>query len=365
MSFGGQRVLLKTPLATGSGYGRDGIDVAMRLEDIGADVHLEPTFVNVPLPPQVANMFTKPRPERFEVAITHIDPQQLAVSFKEGITRASDIVVGWTMWEFLSFGNQEFIQALRNQIELMDVVLAYDEVSASALRPLMDEPERLKILQGGYDSDYWEPKEEDTLRSWDGTFKFAMNGTMNQRKNPFASINAFQKLKEEHGDDFDAELHMKTTSMVLHPAIQQWMPGIKIYYEGWSPAKLRQFYFGINCLLAPSWGEGKNLPALEAQTSGCPVMVSEFGGHMQWADPQWSYLIPGTVTDKRVPGMPYLEVDEDKLAELMWHVYTHREEAKLKGEIAARVIPQQCDWARVIEKLGHILDEVKPRTRST
>jgi hypothetical protein len=35
----------------------------------------------------------------------------------------------------------------------------------------------------------------------------------------------------------------------------------------------------------------------------------------------------------------------------MWHVYTHRAEAKEKGLIASRTIPAMCDWSVVVRSL--------------
>jgi hypothetical protein len=35
----------------------------------------------------------------------------------------------------------------------------------------------------------------------------------------------------------------------------------------------------------------------------------------------------------------------------MWHIYTHRGEAREKGLKASRIIPRMCDWQVVIEAL--------------
>lgn len=325
---------------------------------MGAEVHLEPRTVQVPLTMTVAEMLTRSRPPHFELAIQHEYPGELG--FPERFKNHADKIVGWTMYEFLNFGGEEEMTlGLRERIAHLDLLLVYDEVSQSAFAEYFD-PARTQILQGGYDSKTWTPiGEEIGSRSWDGTFVFVMNGTMNRRKNPFAAINAFKKLKDEYGDQFDAELHMKTTSKVLHPAMMDWCPGLKIFYETWTTEQLKMFYLNANCLLAPSWGEGKNLPALEAMTTGCPTIVSKFGGHMQWAGSDWTYLLDGTI-EEHAPGQGSFRVDENQLAETMWHVYNNRQEAKQKGEQAARIIPVMCDWESVLERLSFRLDELKP-----
>lgn len=355
----GFRVLLKTAINPSTGYGIDGITLAQHLTELGADVHLEPLFVGVPIPPEVAYLFTKPRPEHFELALVHLDPKQLEAP--PGLAKAADKVIGWSMWEFSSMSAEEWAPKLESQLKYFDSILVYDETSKQAFSEYVD-PNELIVLQGGYDSKFWSPKPTDIERNWGGTFHFGMVGALGQRKNPFATIKAFNLLKEEHGDDFDAMLHLKDMGHALSPMMESVMPGIKIYHQNWPPSYLKDFYFKLNCLVAPSWGEGKNLPALEAQTTGIPVIASKCGGHMQWADPQWTYLIDGELAAHNNVHFS-LRVDYKELAELMWHVYTHRDEARLKGQLASKYIPQQCDWQAVLEKFQFVVDDIKPKPR--
>ena len=44
-------------------------------------------------------------------------------------------------------------------------------------------------------------------------------------------------------------------------------------------------------------------------------------------------------------------VSVEHLKDVIWHIYTHRGEAREKGELASRVIPQMCDWPVVVENL--------------
>lgn len=352
----GDRLLLKTPLNSHTGYGKDGMQLAVALAEAGSEVHLEPRNVGVPLTPEVAAMLTIPRPNRFEIALQHEYPG--GIDFPERIRQFAPLVVAWTMYEFLGFGSDtEQIHNLEERLKPYDLLLAYDSVTKSAFSEYMDES-KIKILQGGYDSHFWTLKDEEhEYRRWDDTFIFVMNGTMNMRKNPFAAIRAFTMLKDEYGDQFDAQLILKTTSRTLHPAMMDHNPGLKIIYDFWNEAQIKSLYLASNCLLAPSWGEGKNLPALESQTTGLPVIVSDFGGHKQWASDEWAYLVGGTI-EEHSPGQGSMRVDEEKLAETMWYVYNNRTEARLKGEKASQIIPSMCDWSVVVERLKNILSHL-------
>lgn len=361
MSLVSERVLLKTPINPTTGYGNDGIALAQELHEIGAELHLEPLWVGIPLPGDVAALFTRERPDNFAVAINHVDPEQLLCP--PGLQLAARKTVAWSMWEFTSFQGEKFVSDLVERLAAFDLVLVYDDVSRQAFEPYIDEPERLKILQGGYNSDLWRPAQEDRERDWNGTFRYGMVGNLTQRKNPFAAIRAFNALKEEHGTAFDAELHLKTVSRTLHPAMEQAYPGLKIHFDQWTRKQLKNFYLSINCLLAPSWGEGKNLPALEAQTTGCPVIASKFGGHLQWASEDWNYLVNGPL-EEHVLGQKSMRVDEDELKAAMWRAYSNRAEAREKGLLASRMIPQQCDWSNVVERLSFLIDAVTPRPRN-
>lgn len=347
------RVLFKTALTPFTGYGMDGLGLAVALGNAGFDVTLSPTIVEPPLPAPVAALLTRPIEPMYDLLLNHADPISLGLS--GGERRAAHKTMAWTMWEFRSMG-EEFDKpfgppgqekTLAERLATYDVLGVYDEVSREALEPHATGPEIIK-LQGGYWADAWRADPRD--RDWDGTFRFCMHGQLHQRKNPFVAIEAFNKLKAEHGDDFDAELHLKTTIRVLHPAMEKAYPGIKIHYETWSEQQLKDYYLYCHCFLAPSWGEGKNLPALQAQTTGMPVIATEVGGHAEWMEKEWSYAVDYT-WGEHVPGVQSARADVDHLMKLMWHVYNNREEARRKGELAARVIPPMMDWSKVVDRL--------------
>jgi glycosyltransferase involved in cell wall biosynthesis len=348
-AFDGKRVMLLSSIGSSTGYGNDGINLAMELIERGADLHVNPGEVGIPIPAPVAQLFTKQRPVDFDVVIQHSDPGQLAMP--PLLARITKTSVAWSMWEFTGFGGEKFEEHMKIRMENFQHVLAYDDTSKAALQPYW--AGEIGTLQGGYRADNWKVRPEDTQRDWDGTFKFLMLGALGLRKNPFAAIEAFGQLKAEHGKDFDAQLHIKNNLGNLHPAIQQAYPGVRIHTDVWSHKQMREFYLSGHCLVAPSWGEGKNLPALEAQTMGIPALVSDCGGHRQW-NFQPELLVPGTMAEHdpiRKPGQESVRVDVAALRDKMWSLYSDRAHTRELGSQAAATIPAMCDWGRVVDRL--------------
>jgi glycosyltransferase involved in cell wall biosynthesis len=262
-----------------------------------------------------------------------------------------------TMWEYERYrpDGWERTRVMLEESEF-DLILAYDEVTAAALSDEEVNPGvPVRVLQGGFSPEYWS-RADPRARDWSGTFRFAMVGRLDPRKNPWAAIRAFGRLKDEHGEEFDAELHLKTTIPgLIPPQVGERWPGIHIHLEWWTPERMLEFYAATHCLLAPSTGEGKNVPALEAMTTGIPVIATDYGGHRGWLSPEYAY--PLGWTPHEFAAGPAAQPDEDELAELMWHVYTHRDEARGKGEVAARVIPPAMSWASVVRRLTAVMGQ--------
>lgn len=336
-------VLLKIPLSAGKGYGHDGFSLSRALTVAGCDVRLLPTDVTPPLPMPVAQLLVKDLNVDFDYLIHHVDPHSLGLT--EGEKRLPAKKIAWTMWEYSGFP-AEIAETLAERLDGYDLLFVYDEVSAGALRPFAEAAGvPMRVLQGGYFAD--EYRGDLSQRDWAGPFRFCMVGQLGPRKNPHVAIRAFEKVREKHPT---AELHLKTNVRTLHPAMEKHNPGLKIHYELWSPERLQDFYLNSHCYVAPSWGEGKNLPALEAMTTGIPVIYSAIGGHLQWGTSDVGWPVGGTI-EEHEPGLGSLRVDQEALTEAMLEAIESPSETRRKGEVASRLIPAMCDWSVVVRKL--------------
>lgn len=253
-----------------------------------------------------------------------------------------------------SLDNMKGRSKLAKHLANMDLLLGYDQVSVGALRPYVERAKHgpaLAALQGGFDSAGWQYTERDWFSD---RFGFCMVGQLHPRKDPFLAVQAFQELKEEKGADFEgAELHLKTTIQTLHPAMEQVIPKLRIHFAVWPTAMLTEFYAAQHVLLAPSRGEGKNLPALEFQSTGGAVIATAWGGHTGWLNREFAYPLDyelRAITPGK-PGCMQARASKDHLKQLMWETFTDRAETKRRGELASIIIPQTMDWSVVVVKL--------------
>lgn len=352
------RVLVKTPVSVYSGYGNDGIGFCRALMRSGADVYLQPTHVDAPLPEDVLSLLGKRLEAPFDLMLHHVDPMQMGLLPQE--RNACKVTVGMSMWEYSNFGNLKGRSKLRKALSTYDLVLGYDEVTRQCFEPYVNSSKTaLGILQGGFLPENWPQVDKDWVSD---RFAFCMTGMLSERKDPFVTILAFKELKEEYPEEFEpAELHLKTMAPGLHSAMEQWVPKLKVHYESWPEDVLKQFYASMHVLCAPSRGEGKNMPALEFQSMGGAVIATNWGGHTGWLSPEYAYPLDY----KLMPLDDNLKVfnaraDKDHMKQLMLHTFRNRAEVKRKAELAAQVIPQTMSWDSVVTKLYSKVAELVP-----
>ncbi len=336
------KVLLRIPLNTSSGYGNDGVGMALAFRQAGCDVHLMPSDVVPPLPPDVTDLLTKKPAPPYDVVIHHLDPPNLAADKRP----VEAFTVAWTMWEMSSLDNMTGRSKLRSNLKNYDLVVGYDKVSTGALAPYVTGASA--TVQGGYWPQLW----PFTPRDWNtDVTNFCMVGNLMDRKNPFVAIEAFQELQEER-PELKMRLTLKTIGPGLHSKIEQWVPNVRVIYEHWDDDMMRSFYASQHVLIAPSRGEGKNLPCLEMLSTGGTVIATNIGGHAQWLSTSIGFpldyeLVP--VFGK--PDCLWADADKAHLKDLMAYAATNHGDLRRKGELAAELIPAMCAWPVAIDRL--------------
>lgn len=377
MTTAAPRIYLRVPLSPFSGYGADGIGIAKALIEAGADVMVEPTVVQYPLPDVVNSHINKEVRGPFDVSIVHVDPMILKAS-KE-LKENSTVVIGWSMWEYSNLsnlaaslppGSPPLDEFMRENLENFDVIVAYDQNTKDSFEPYFDGP--IVVVQGGFDPTMWK---ELVDRDWSSKeFRFCQIGVLSQRKDPFVTIEAFG-LAKSMDPEFNrwARLSLKTTAPGLHTKMEEMFgewdeelgrrverdpetgeayQSLRIFYDMWPTDVVRKFYEANHVLVSPSRGEGKNMPALEFLSTGGSVIATNWGGHLQWLSDDYAYRLDYTLAPSD-PGSEALNAraSVQHLAELMLHTFHNRAEVQNKGSIAASVIPLMSSWPKVMERL--------------
>lgn len=346
------KVLVKTALSPYSGYGNDGLEMLTAMIKRGWDVYVQPMFVQVPLPEHIAALLTKELRAPFDLYIQHTDPGALDLPDQD--VEIADVKVAWSMWEYTGFKKVmpgKTRRTLKTRLSNFDVLAGYSDVDREAFGPYFDGP--LVIQQGGFDPDKW-PVIPD--RDWDDEkIRFIQHGVLSQRKDPFVLIGAFAELSAEN-EEFaqGATLALHTTAPGIHSAIEQVYTNVRVFYDVWPVETVREFYGSAHVLVAPSRGEGKNLPALEFMSTGGTVIATDWAGHQQWLSPEYAYpldysLAPA-VDDYRTDAMN-ARASRDHLKALLLHCFENRDEVRRKGEIASEVIPKAHSWDHVLDGL--------------
>lgn len=340
------KILLRTPIDQVTGYGRDGIGLAQALLDRGHDVRLSPTSVGVPIPRDIAGLLTYDLDGPFDVAIHHLEPATVNLSKSEA--DMARINIFWSMWEWESIDPSviDWATTFEQRIQHFDHVVAYDSQSLNAFAPYTNA--ETHVVQGGYTSEFW-PLVSRTINSNEKPFVFGMNGKLTVRKGVYTAYMAFNRFKEKY-PDANAELVLHSSAQVF----PQGMPlseGVTVIEKRWTQDQVKEFYSSIDCFLAPSWGEGKNLPPMEALSCGVPVILSDIPAHKAWANSSIATFV--ATTDKFcIPGHKGAYVDPEDLADLMYEHYTNRFQNLSKAMSGSRTVASSMDWFRCIERLG-------------
>jgi len=363
------KVLLKIPLSRYSGYGNDGIGLAQALMRWGADVYVSPTHVDSGLPEDVAMLLSKELRAPFDLFINHVDP--MALEAKEEVVRNCGVSIAWTMWEYSNVLNMDKkpLKTLRKRLKRFDAFVGYSDIDVDSFRPYYKGP--IFVQQGGFDPTEW----PELPRDWDcREFYFFMIGVLSERKDPFVAIEAFNRAKQAD-PEFDrwARLSLKTTAPGLHHKIEdlyrqtdpetgQEYTSLRVFYDIWPTSVVKEFYKVQHVLLAPSRGEGKNMPALEFMSTGGTVIATNWAGHKQWLSPDYAYPLNYSLAPESIYHKETLNAraDVQHLAELMLHCFRNRAEVREKGHIAAQVVPASHSWDKVVENLFLKLREALP-----
>lgn len=124
-------------------------------------------------------------------------------------------------------------------------------------------------------------------------------------------------------------------------------PYIELIDEDLDEAAMLGLMAGADAVVLPARGEGFNLPAAEAMAAGRPLIVTGFGGHMDFCDPSTARLLGYRLAPSRSHVAQstslWAEPDADDLAAALREIVADREAALGRARVARAAAARAFD----------------------
>ncbi|MGQ9830941.1 MAG: glycosyltransferase family 4 protein [Thermochromatium sp.] len=148
-----------------------------------------------------------------------------------------------------------------------------------------------------------------------------------------------------------------------HRARDRHYPRVKVILDDWTPGQIAGLYEACQALVAPSRGEGFGLPIAEAMLHGRPVIVTGWGGHLDFCDADTAWLIDQRPAPARThlsePDSLWSEPNPQHLAQLMREVYMATpEQLRPRLELARARVRERYTWSRVARLTRNALAQI-------
>jgi glycosyltransferase involved in cell wall biosynthesis len=211
----------------------------------------------------------------------------------------------------------------------------------------------------------------------DSTFVFYSVLQFTERKCPTELIKAYWRafqndedvalvLKTYRSDYSDGEKEAIRTTVkrlkIVSPAKKY--PPIFLLLDMLPEEEINALHNRGDCFVSLDRGEGFGLGAFQAGAVGNPIVVTGFGGALEYAKPEHSYLVDYVETPVYgMPWSPWYLLEQDWAhpsathgAKLMKHVFENQDEAKQKGLMLQKYIEKNFSRRVIGQK---IVDAIK------
>ena len=223
--------------------------------------------------------------------------------------------------------------------------------------------ERVFVVHEGVDGDYFKPGQSQS----NGRFQFLHFGRWDFRKSTAEIIRSF--IEEFDGEDtelvigvdssfpIDGEVLRTEDRLKKHNLLH---PQIKVAHFLPRSDYLAYLQTG-NCLVTCARAEGWSLSLIEGQACGIPVICSDYGAQLEFAEGvAHKVRIEGLFPTKNILYQPdgigeWCEPDFDHLKEVMRDVYNNYEVYKVKAVSQAVYVRTAFAWDKAAEQAVQIL----------
>ena len=196
-------------------------------------------------------------------------------------------------------------------------------------------------------------------------YTFGTFARLSIRKGTDLLVKAF---REEFKGIDDVRLILKTSDHFITMPMEKGAmddPRIKLIWNPMSHQQILELLKEIDCFVFPSRGEGFGLPAIEAMSTGCPTIMTNWGGLADFGSKKDTMLLDGKFIDAddftkviyKEPCGEWYEPNYEQLKQWMRWSYENRKEAKKMGKMASERIHRDWNWSVVVKELTDDLDK--------
>jgi glycosyltransferase involved in cell wall biosynthesis len=348
----GLHIFWASPFSLGDGYGTAACQTVLAMDAIGIRVHAAFCWFHslIGVDRRITQLLQTAHPAPMMVGICMATPgefRKLPTPYKIGFTmyEADDPLRNLPEW--------------RHDCAVVDQLFVPSEHSKRVFEQFVTAPIQVVPL---ITNPYFKATAEERIRRAQKPFVFGMHGTLTGRKSPLELIDAFQKAFPK---ERDVELQLKTRLGVVGANQEQIPkvldPRVKIINDNWLLPQMRQWLVKtVDCYIFPSKGEGFGMPPREAMLAGCPTLVSNNTGLVDFANADYNWPIPTKKEEDSPLGGKWRVPDWDYLIETMRWIYHNREEAALRAMIGSNWYASNFGPEPVAQKLLNILNDIDP-----
>jgi GT2 family glycosyltransferase len=273
--------------------------------------------------------------------------------------------IGYTMLEVNGFPKDWVAEA--NQ---MDEVWVPSKFNRDAfLRCGLKRP--IHVMPLGVDSDYFNPGIR-AHRNPAGEFVFLSLFEWGERKEPELLLRCFNEV-------FSADEPVRLVCKIINrdPGIRvnEAIRALRLRPDGGKVSylfnvefphyQLGSLYCSADAFIAVSRGEGWNMPLMEAMACGLPAIATDWGAHQEWVTEESAYPlrilgeVPARAKCPYYHGFNWAEPDPEHFRVLLREIYENQDEARRRGQQAARTIAAEWTWNNAASRIRQRLEEVQ------
>jgi hypothetical protein len=224
----------------------------------------------------------------------------------------------------------------------------------------------------GVDPNYFHPRIKG-FPNPNGEYVFLSNFEWGERKEPWLLLRAFN-------DVFSAKEPVRLVCKVINKdpqvRVREEIRRLRLKESGGKISfifnrefpyyQLGSFYRSADCFISAGRGEGWDMPLMEAMACGLPAIATDWSAHTEYVHEGIAYplrvrkTIPAVAKCPYYTGFSWADPDPEHLRYLLREVFENRDEARRRGEAAAREVAQKWTWEktarRIVDRLSALAE---------